>query len=364
MTANERYLDSQLRHEVGVRRYTAGQVLLILELLENLDRQTVRRLRRKLSRAVNNRRGVQSAALASLLEEVIVLRRKGIRSAFSGFTSEMREFAKTEVELEGRLVRAAIPIEIALATPEAQRLADIVTSEPFRGAVLRDWTTSLVRADRDRLERVVKLGIAEGLGVDDIVRSVVGTRSAGFSDGVLSTSRAQATALVRTTINHVANGSRELFYKENEEYYVALRWEATLDGRTSAICRGRDGALTPVGDNALPAGSHVLDPPGARPPAHFNCRSTMIAVFDNDAEIFAGLDRQSEVGPVPQETTYDEWLRRQPRDFQDNVLGKKKAALFRGGMTLDRFVDRRGNELTLEQLRRTRPEAFEEAGIS
>lgn len=364
-TANELYFDSQLRNEVGVRRYTEGQVVAILEMLEELDRQTVRTLRRRLARAArDNRFGLQSAVLSALLGEVVLLRRSGIRGEFSGLRSEMREFGATQVEFEGRLVRAALPIEVSLAAVDPQRIADIVTSQPFQGALMREWVSSLVRADRDRLERTIKQGMVEGRSVDDIVRAVVGTRSAGFSNGVLSTTRAQATALVRTTINHVANGSRQLFYDENEEYFIALRWESTLDIRTSAICQSRDGALTPVGDNALPSGSHVLDPPGARPPAHFNCRSTMIAVFDNDAEIFAGLDRQSEIGPVPQETTYDQWLRRQPQDFQDNVLGKSKAALFREGMTLDKFVDRTGNEITLAQLRRTNPEAFQEAGIS
>lgn len=363
-TANERYFDAQLRHAVGVQRYTAGQIKRILAVLEELDAETVRTLRRRLGRVIRGRRALESAVLATLLEDVVLLRKEGILGVFGEAKKEWREFAKTQVDFEGRMVLASVPIEVNLAAVDVRKVAAVVSSKPFQGALLREWVSGFVRADRERLERTIKMGVAEGRSVDEIVRGVVGTRAAGYSDGILSVSRNQANTLVRTTVNHVANSSRQLFYDENEDYFVALRWEATLDSRTSSICRARDGALSPVGSSALPSGSRALDPPDARPPAHFNCRSTMVAVLDGDAEIFAGLDRQSEIGPVPQETTYGPWLRRQPKEFQEQVLGKKKAALFRKGeLPIEKFVDRRGNELTLAQLQQTYPEAYAKAGI-
>ncbi len=49
------------------------------------------------------------------------------------------------------------------------------------------------------------------------------------------------------------------------------------------------------------------------------------------------------VGQVPAKTTYQDFLSRQPATFQDEVLGKTKGKLFRkGGMSLDKFVDRNG----------------------
>ena len=56
------------------------------------------------------------------------------------------------------------------------------------------------------------------------------------------------------------------------------------------------------------------------------------------------------IGTVPVTITYEQWLRRQPADFQDEVLGKKKGDKFRAGASVDRFVDRQGNTLTLKQL--------------
>lgn len=69
-----------------------------------------------------------------------------------------------------------------------------------------------------------------------------------------------------------------------------------------------------------------------------NCRSTI-------APIVEGMDNESH----PQ---YDEWLSRQPASVQDDILGKTRGKLFRdGGLPMKGFVSRKGEELTLEELR-------------
>lgn len=61
------------------------------------------------------------------------------------------------------------------------------------------------------------------------------------------------------------------------------------------------------------------------------------------------------VGTVPSLTSYDTWLRKQPTAFQNEVLGIRKARAFRKGLKLDKFIDRKGNELTLVQLKEKFP---------
>lgn len=363
VTANEKYFDSQIRHAVGVRRYTAGQIKQIIAEIEAVDSETAEKIRQNLLSATRTG-GAEAAVFLALLSEIFLSRRKAIVNSFTRFRSEMYRFAETEIQFERRLVSAAVSAELKLSTVEARKISNAITLQPFEGALFNQWVSSLVLSDRNRVERTITRGVASGMSIDDILRSVVGTRRAGYSDGILSTTRSQAEALIRTTTTHVFNSARELFYLANQRYFSFLRWESILDAKTSAICRSRDGALTPIGVNALPLGSRALYPPDARPPAHFNCRSIMVAFLDNQSSLFGGTDRQSEIGPVPRQVTYNEWLRRQPRAFQEEVLGKTRAALFRkGGLTMNSFVDRRGNELTLNQLRRTNPEAFEKASI-
>jgi|GEM_PF-3706324 len=208
-------------------------------------------------------------------------------------------------------------------------------------------------------------------------------------------------SVVRTAVNHVSNVARDDVFAANSDIIAGVKWVSTLDGRTSAICRGRDGhvAPTPGREDELPADYPRLVPSNVRPPAHWGCRSTVVAVFDlamiseqlgerpyvrdsrtrkqreidfraeakadvGEAEwkrlgeegrkplIKAKRDAWAEanIGRVPAGVTYDEWLRKQPDRFQDKVLGKQKADLFRQGLKLDRFVDQVSKEMTLPQL--------------
>ena len=62
--------------------------------------------------------------------------------------------------------------------------------------------------------------------------------------------------------------------------------------------------------------------------------------------------RASLNGQVSADFTYGDWLKRQPIEVQDDILGVTKGRLFRkGGLSMGRFIDRKGQELTLDQLR-------------
>lgn len=110
----------------------------------------------------------------------------------------------------------------------------------------------------------------------------------------------EARRLVRTESCYVANAAEMDSYEECgiEKY----RYLATLDKRTSPICRRLDGYVFFVRDGK----------PGINmPPMHPWCRSTTIAEFDDD--VLDGLTRRArnpETGEtylVPQNMTYAQW---------------------------------------------------------
>lgn len=112
-------------------------------------------------------------------------------------------------------------------------------------------------------------------------------------------------------------------------YYIA-------GGIVVKNCQARDGNFYDVGE-------------GPRPPAHPNCRSTMVPVTSRNK---ARLDKRE---------TYQDWLTAQPAAMQDDILGKAKGQLFReGGLTVDRFVNRAGQEMTLDQLKAADRAAWDE----
>jgi SPP1 gp7 family putative phage head morphogenesis protein len=408
MDANQALFDAALRHQVAVRRYSATLLKRMVRLLEEADRDLVEHLRTKLARAVGATDG--TARLEVLITEVRAMREAIGANLEALARGELTDFASLEADWEQAIITSAVPVELVLAAPALDTLRAVVESKPFQGRFLKDWFSSQRRGDQERLEQALRLGMANGETLDDIVRRVVGTRANKYADGILAINRRNAEAVVRTAVTHVSTAARGAVWAANEDIIWALRWTATLDGRTSPVCQSRDGDLAMVGDNRIPAGAQALSPKDARPPAHVNCRSTMVAVLSPDgvlgdrpfvrdartrparevdfraeakakagdgwrsmseAERRAAAGRvrsawaSENIGQVPAATTYAEWMGRQPMAFQDEVLGPTRAAAFRSGsVKLDDFVDRSGRELTIKELRERFPTAFETGGVS
>lgn len=396
LTANQRYFDSAIRHAIGVRRYSTGLSKEVADLLAKADQDLVRQLRKRLPKLKGVGLSVTDKRLKALLADIREMRLAVMKKANLKVRGELLEYSKLEVQFEARLMENAIPIEMQFATVNAKTLRSIVTTQPFNGGSLGQWFETLKRADQRRLTQSIQLGMAQGETTDQIVRRVAGTRAKKFKDGALSITRRDAQTVVRTATNHVSNNAREKVWEENEDIIAYKRWTSTLDGRTTPICRARDGHGVPIGNKRLPKGVPPLEPKGARPPAHPACRSIFVASIDGVGVVgqrptvtdtrtrkkreidFRKIAKEKgipiqqvrrewaekNVGRTPAKTTYNSFLKRQSAKFQDDVLGKTKGKLFRkGGLDVDEFVDPRGKELTLSQLAKTKPEAFEKAGL-
>jgi SPP1 gp7 family putative phage head morphogenesis protein len=395
-TTNEEYRDAALRHQIGLRRYTAGLMKRIAALLEEADADLVRQLRERLAKFEGKPIDFTGERWKALITDLRGSRAVVLQAYKEMARGELYSLTTMEAERETTIIKTSVPFDLELAAVAADHLRAIVSARPFQGRLLKDWFAELESNDQRRLISAVQLGMVQGEPVDDIVRRVIGTRANQYADGILSITRRDANAIVRTAVNHVSNSARAAVWDANDDIITARIWSSTLDGRTSPVCRARDGHGSPVGDNELPPGIKPLIPRDARPPAHINCRSTMIAYIDGIGLVgrrptvvdtrtrakrevdFRKIAKQSGmsiqdvravwarrvVGGVPATTTYQDFLSRQAASFQDEVLGKAKGRLFRsGGLTLDQFVDRAGNELSLGQLAATRPEAFIRAGL-
>ena len=413
--ANTIYFDAALRHQVGVRNLTGQQVNELLAILEKADQEITAKLRARLTKFVGRKYNPQTLKFKKLLLEIKAIRQVTLREAEKKFRNNLIELSKIEADFEKRMMEAALPFLFDFESVPSETLTALVTTRPFGdgsvgGRNLKQWFDSLEAADRQRITSAIQVGLFQGEGINAIVSRIAGTSAFGFREGALAMTRKQAEAIVRTAVNGISNTAREAGWLANADIIIALRWVSTLDGRTTAICKSRDGRVTPMGENTIPSGARLLDPPGARPPAHVGCRSVMTAIFSQqgilnaigtrpfvrigkgkrlnfrdlareqmgrkqfdalspeDRRAFVNKVKQEwaseKIGTVPANVTYQEWLKRQPADFQDEVLGKTKGKLFRTGeVTVDSFVTRAGNELTLKQLAQSNPTAFMEAGL-
>lgn len=381
--ANEDYFHASLRHAIEVRRYQMGTVKQMLAILELADKDLAEQIRQILIKldAPIARAGYNAQRLKVLLDDLRAARVEVFRRIQEELQGQLIDFAHLEANVEQDIIESSVPLVLSLAKVNLRTVGALIENSPFQGALLKDWFNTLEAADQARIQQALTIGMTNGESIDQIVRRVVGTRANNYQDGALSVSRRNAEAIVRTAVNHVSNAARQTVWADNSDIIDGERWVATLDGRTSAICRARDGMVFPVGE-------------GPRPPAHWNCRSVMVAVLsgvgivgnrpyvvdtrtrgarETDFKAEAkqrGVSIQQvreewaakNIGQTPAATTYQEWLTKQPAAFQDSVLGEAKGKLFRdGNLELSKFVDRLGNELNLKQLKEMYPAAWSRA---
>lgn len=228
------------------------------------------------------------------------------------------------------------------------------------GQVVEKAFRGLATSQAERFSNVVRNGLLSGEPTPSIARRLIGNldfgqearsvRELAQAGGELTKmANSQVTAIVRTSINQVANAASNNFYEANQDITKKYRYVATLDSRTSAICRALDGRVFPYGQ-------------GPRPPQHFNCRSTTVPVIDYKGLGFTPPPegkRAAAGGMVPSGTTYGEWLSKQPAAVQADVLGPSKVPYFEmlsrkhgPQQAIARMVSEDGSELTLKQLQR------------
>ncbi len=214
------------------------------------------------------------------------------------------------------------------------------------GVFTKQWKPNEIK----RVQGVINTGFAIGRSTADIVRQVVGTKSAKYSNGIVNSSRHNVETMVRTSLNHLSSQSKAVFGKENDDIIIGEKWSSTLDSATSSICRDNDGNIVLYVDNPKPQ----------RPPAHPNCRSAFVFVYAPEFDFLdKGATRASNMdkaGQVSNKVKYYDLLKKQPAYFQDEALGKTKGRIFRNaGLTPSEFkeavTDRFGKELTIKQMK-------------
>ena len=367
MTANQKLFDLTLQRQIAVRKYSQDVLEDVLEHLSAVDQDLVKKLTADLT-------NFQRSRLKALLREVKDLRKAVWAELQDETRLNLEQLAAMEADWEQQALKNAIPIEYTTAAVNIDAVKAAALSKPFQGATMAQWFSDLEAKDIANISRAITMGVTEGQTVDQMIRTLRGTAANNYADGILSTSRRHAETIVRTATNHVSNAARNEVWQANSDIIRGLRWTATLDGRTSLICAGRDGHVAPIGDKPLAPGETKLNPPDARPPAHPNCRSLMVAVLDGigmigdrptvtdvrtrekreiDFRAIAKAEGKTiqqvraewaakNVGRAPAATDYETWLRGQAPDFQNRVLGKARADLFRSGSKIGDFVTSSG----------------------
>lgn len=404
---SEELVDIATRHQVYLERYKAGEIAKTGPLFVRLNRD----LLAVLNRVNGNDLGVLTLTeKAALIEDI----RRGQTEAYTehlnALVLQLRLLSDFEREFELESVDAVTLDSVEPSdgqTDDGAALWAAVQDRPMSatGKLLAGWLAGWIAHEVTRGSDLIRRATAEGWSPQRLSTAFRGTRGQSFRDGLFASSRRNTRTVINTAVQHVSGVSRAETMKRislqprgrrgdvniDEEGRVTsipagaraaandsgikvgdrvglmgYRWVSILDFITSQICRSLDGRVFEFDKGPLP-------------PAHPNCRSTIIAEIlgrwlkRGPTGRFAPRDERTARGAggaeaVDGSVTYYGWLRTQPAEFQDDALGVTRAKLFRnGGLSAEAFarlnLDRNFEPLSLEEMRRLKPNAFRRAGI-
>lgn len=315
-------------HRIGLERYATGVVKRILGVLRRSQSDIEAQIKEQYPSG-ENRRDATSMRLAALLDQNRQTQAEAnaiIRTEIEGGVLALAEAEAVFVE---KVARVQVGTSANLASVSAAQLRAAAVSQPFQGRNLREYSDLHGANWTRRTKEAIQTGYVQGEAVGDIVKRV---RKA------TEISEKGADLIVRTAVNHI--NSRAVAEQAKANPFVFDRWQfiAMLDSRTTPVCRSHSGKIYKTGTGPIP-------------PLHPRCRSTTV-------NLVVGIDPAEDI-------SFATWLRDQSATEQRDILGSSRYDLWKkGGIEIDRFTDRTGKTLTLEDLRKRDGEAFRKAGLS
>lgn len=316
--------DASIRFQLDLFRLDASARATILPILDKMERELLGQL------ATANLTEFGKARTNQLLAEV----RETVKRYYADAQNELALTTQGVAPIAAKAAQTALVatsggIVLGASLPTETMLAAIASNAMIQGAVQKDWWARQAADTTWRFGTAVRQGMTAGETNAQIITRV---RAA------IEISRANAAALVQTSVATVANNARMETFSANEDIIKRYRFVTALDQIVCPICAAAADKTWKPGDDRMP-----------QPPLHYNCRCLLVPeVFDGPQ----GGTRASEQGQVPASTTFKQFLDRQTSEWQNETLGKGRAEMYRDGkITLKNLVDGSGRELTLAQLK-------------
>ena len=311
--------DDVVRRRIALERYSSTQVRAILRHLIKVEKDLVARI------AAMSANGLSTASQNMMLASIRSLYSDSYRQLRVLLAEDFKGLAAAEAEFRNRILKQAQSIggtqgaaaSVQLSAINAAQALAVAEAKPMAGKLLSTWVEDMSKNHVAAIEQAIKISFTEGESLGKMISRV---REAGVLN------RRGAEAIVRTANTHIASAVSQETYRLNKKVMRGWQFMATLDSRTTMTCADLDGQIFAVGK-------------GPFPPRHIRCRST-------DMPVLIGMEA------MPR-TTYAQWLKRQSKEIQDDILGPSRAKLYRQGkIEVGRFTDSKGKTLTLKQLKK------------
>jgi SPP1 gp7 family putative phage head morphogenesis protein len=355
-TVNEKVKDEIIGHSIDLNRLEIQMKKDVIKELKNLERDLINQLEE--SNILNGKpmTKFKQKRLQALFKQTKETIQTAYKQAKDSLNEDLIRVASISEAQTINALNSAINVDLLSTGLSKQALNAIASQTLIEGAPSKEWWSRRGKAFKDKFSDTVRKGMLAGETTDNIVRTLRGTKALRYKDGVLNGNYRSAEALVRTSIQSVANEARIETYRENDKLIKGIEWSATFDNRTSDICASLDGLQWDL--EYVPLG-HGTPFPGMI--AHWNCRSTTVAIIKSWKELGAKgkfkeipeSTRAAMDGRVSSKKNYEAWLKGKDKKTQEEVLGVGKRKLWKEGkLGFTDLVSGSGKPLTLEQLER------------
>ena len=281
--------DMVIRHQIYVEGLKAGKADEFYSVIGDMTRE----LRSALSFVpFENLGDMNKTALMKLLVSL----RKAVRAIFDPWLNSLLKWLRQYVRVETGLYASMIEVE----PPPYAPIYTKAENEPIpgNGLFMLPFLKGFGTYALTRLERIVVMARANRVTKDELIRQFTGTKKRGYKDGLAWQLQHLSKAATSTVIQHLSTQTGFGVFVSKYRFY---EWVSVLDSRTTEICSNRDGLRFEVGKGPLP-------------PAHVNCRSTIVPVA-------------SRAGKTP-DFDFAMWARQQPDEFVNDALDGKRSSRY------------------------------------
>lgn len=301
-------INATTRHAIFVERYGQGRYSDLEPVLNDMRNNLIARL------AQENLTDFQVMRTTTLLADIDDI----LAQSFQQFELELNgyigEFSEYESGFYKRMLDKAINVEAD--TPSIEQLNAALNNTEMtltqasgstQRITINEAISQFSAKKSGEIRLAIQQAIISGETTDEVTRKI--------KRMVNKRTKAQARALVSTTISAASNQAHRETAISNADILKHEQFIATLDSHTSDICISADKTVWPVGK-------------GPFPPLHFQCRSLRVMVVEDEYAI-PGLEgtRASSSGQVSANLSYRGWLKLQPKEVRAQVNIKKKYSL-------------------------------------
>lgn len=253
MDSNKYLEDRLLRHSVYIQRLAGGYVKELIPYFDDLLKQ--------LESIVTD--DSYSLAKRSVLLEQISQLYLATTSEFSrDFLANIDELAIYETQFNGNLLTQATTVTAVI--PPQQTVAAAVSAirmdSPISNLTITQTLSTFGRNKALQAQNVINAALLNQKSKQEAIEELT---------KIISLTKAQGETIIRTATNLTSNTVKNAVFMANSDVIDGSEYVAKLDGRTTEICRARDGNIYPVGQN--PAGT-----------LHWGCRSQAVPIVRSE----------------------------------------------------------------------------------